>query len=463
MSPRTCRGQFSSCRQIRLGPVAVALLMALTGCDINFNPAKNEYQPPEPPDVTVATPLVMTVPVFIEENAETEAVNRADVSAQVGGILKDVNFEPGDFVSEGAILYVIDPDDYQAALDAADAAVETANAAVQVAEAQVGVAKAEVDRAELELDRQQQLVDRNAGTKQQLDNARAARDSALAMHQAAIASVESAKADVLKAEASQAQAQLDLDRTEVVAPIEGRVTKTNIKEGNLVATGSLLATVVDRREIYANFNLSDREALRLQKERKKDFETEQGAKRDYKGVRVFLRREIDESFPFDGHLDYVDEEGVDQSTGTLAIRAVFKNEDELVLPGLFARVRLPIDLQENALLIPEQAVSRDQQGEFVLLVDSEKKVVKQGVTSGQSFGGMVVIEDGLSADDSVLTGGAQRVRPGTEVTPKTEDLKAPEIPQIDPDAFATPQNEEDGDSTEADEQNDSSPADADSQ
>jgi RND family efflux transporter MFP subunit len=137
---------------------------------------------------------------------------------------------------------------------------------------------------------------------------------------------------------------------------------------------------------------------------------------------------LDQGYPFTGALDYVDQEGVDQETGTFGVRAVFENPDGLILPGLFVRVRVPLvepENAENALLIPEKALLRDQQGSFVLLCDQANQVERRNVTAGQRIAGMVVIEEGLSLEDLILLEGGQRARPGTEVQPTTETLEVP--------------------------------------
>ncbi len=401
----------------------LSVTLAAVGCGVGA--PDNTYQEPPPPEVTVAKPIQKTVEIFVEENGETEVVDRAEVRARVRGFLEEVNFIPGQKVTKDENLYVIQRSEYQAAVNSAKAALSAAEGAVKVSESQIGVVDVELTRAKLEFDRYKALLEREAASQSQFDEALANRDAAAAQLEAAKSAAEAAKADRDRAEADLAQAQLDLDYTLVTAPISGRVTKTEIKVGNLIENGDLLATVVDRDQIYANFNVSDRTLLRLQKAAQEMGVRDERDEDSYRGMKAYLRRDIDEGFPFEGELDYVDQEGVDQATGTFAMRAIFDNPDGLILPGLFIRVRVPIGEITDALVIPEQSLFRDQMGSFVLAVDSDKKIVRKNVTPGQIDAGTVVIEKGIGPDDLILIEGGQRARPGIIVTPTEIDLTSP--------------------------------------
>lgn len=412
--------------------------------------AENEYQPPPPPEVTVASPVLRTVPVYIEENGETEAVERAEVRARVTGFLKEIEFEPAAKVTAGEDLYHIEPDQYEAARNAAAAALEAAEAAILVADAQVGTLKVEEERANREFERQKTLLAEDATTQQQYDTAEAAWKAAQAQVTAAEASAAAATADRNQAQQTLAQADLDLGYTTVTAPISGNITTTEVKVGNLVQEGTHLATIVNRKRIYANFSVSDREVLRLQQagiERRRGEGIEEPP--DFSTFRAELQREIDTGFPFVGHLDYIDQEGVEQATGTFAVRAVFENPDEVILPGLFVRVRVPIAEQENAVLIPEVAVSRDPQGRYVQVLDADNKLERRYIVMGQvvqatmpeESGGetrrvvrMAVVDQGLSPDDKVVIGGGINVRPGVVVAPTETSLAEVELTDSEPPA-----------------------------
>jgi RND family efflux transporter MFP subunit len=399
--------------------------------------AENQYQPPPPPEVTVASPVVRTVPVYIEENGETEAVERAEVSARVTGFLQEIEFNPADLVTEGEVLYVIEPDQYKATRDAAQAALEAAEAAILVADAQVGTLKVEEERASSDFERQKKLLEQEATTQQQYETADAAYKAAQAQVTAAEANVAAANADRNQAQEKLARAELDLSYTTVTAPISGKITKTEVKVGNLVHEGTRLATIVNRDRIYANFNVSDRELLRLQQagiERRRAAGIEEPP--DFTKFKAELHREIDTGYPFVGHLDYIDQEGVEQSTGTFAVRAIFENPDDLILPGLFVLVRVPIAEQENAVLIPEVAVSRDPQGRYVQVLDAKNKLERRYIVMGQIVQAtlpeedgessrvvrMVVVDQGLSPDDQIVIKGGISVRPGVEVSPTETSL-----------------------------------------
>lgn len=188
-----------------------------------------------------------------------------------------------------------------------------------------------------------------------------------------------------------------------------------VKRGNLVESGTPLVEIVKNDPIWANFNVSERFVLDLERTSKR----EQDNSIDPSNIKVQLQRSGDVGFPFEGHLDYYDPK-IDQDTGTLQLRAVFDNKGErgsVLLPGLFIRVRVQIGEYENALLIPERAIGRDQVGTFVYVVDNDKKAVRKNVNLGTKRDDMIVIESGLEPGDSVIVDGIQRVRAGIEVDP----------------------------------------------
>jgi len=351
----------------------------------------------EPPAVKVSRPLEQTVTDYLDETGTTEAVGLVDVRARVTGFLEQVNFEAGAKAQKGDVLYVIEPRPFIAARKAAEATRDAQ--------------KVELDRAEIEYQRELKLKERAATSDTDVVTARAERDAALAT--------------VAAAEAALDQANLDEEYTAVKAPISGRVGKTLVKLGNLVegTAATHLTTIVSYDPIYANFNISERALLKLRKERPA------GAGRiDKEKVRILLGRATDPAFPFQGHFDYADL-AVDQSTGTYAIRGIFPNPDLEIVPGLFVRIRVPIGEQDGALLVPELAIGADQAGRYVLVVDSQDVVERRNVTVGSKyrsdapkFGDMVVIEDGLRADDRVVVSGVQWARPGGKVRPEPVEL-----------------------------------------
>jgi RND family efflux transporter MFP subunit len=355
----------------------------------------NVYQEPPPPTVRVASPVVQDVTNYVEETATTEAVAKVEVRARVEGFVDAVLFEPGSNVTEGDLLYQIEPELYEARVAAANADLE--------------VEKVKLKEAEAEKIRYEELAATNAVSESERLEAETA--------------FGAAQAATLQAEALLKQAQIDLQYTKIVAPISGRVGKTLIKEGNLVGGSepTLLTTVISYDPIYANFNISERMLLKLVDGQRRT----NGGEIDKESIAIFLRRETDDGFPFKGHFDYADL-AVDQSTGTFLIRGIFPNPAQKIVPGLFVTVRLPIGTQENATLIPERAIAEDQAGEYVFVVNSENEVDRRAVTSGQRVGELIVVTSGLTASDTVVVDGLQRARPGAKVNPTRIQLSTGE-------------------------------------
>ena len=255
------------------------LILGWISTVIGCNSAKNDYDPPPPPEVTVAQPVQQSITPFLEQNGVIEAVDEAEVRARVRGFVQSVNFEPGQEVAAGDVIYQIEPDQYQAAVNSAKATVASSEAAIAVANALVKTAEAETKRAEQNLAREKSLMQQSAGSQADLDAAVAANDGAAAALESAKANVEAAIATKGSSVASLAQAQLDLDYTTVKSPISGRISTTDVKQGNLVENGAKLATVVNRNQVFANFSVSDREMLRFMRANTSGVETGREAHR----------------------------------------------------------------------------------------------------------------------------------------------------------------------------------------
>jgi len=349
----------------------------------------NQYQPPPPPSVKVAKPLVRTVTDYLEETGTTEAVDRVEVRARVKGFLEKVQFEEGGDVKKGDVLYVIEQREYKAKADAAQAELD----AMQV----------RLDRAEIEYKRQQKLFAEKATAEVKVVLAKAQRDAALAGVAASRAALDLAK--------------LDLEYTTVRAPISGRIGKTLVKAGNLVGdTGAThLTTIIRYDPIYVNFSVNERALLEAISRHGSD---RTGRKdRDKKALVLFLQRATDTRFPFEGRFDYADLT-VDQSTGTFMVRGLFANPDRKIIPGLFVRVRMPIGVHKNSILVPEAAMAADQAGRFVLVVNSKNVVERRNITIGSKQGTLVVVKSGLKPNERVVVAGIQRARPGSKVVPE---------------------------------------------
>jgi len=409
--------------------ITLAWFVTMVGC----SPRVNEYVPPPPAGVTVMTPIKQTITRYIEENGQIEAVERAEVRARVRGFIEAIEFEPGQTVDVDTLLYQIEDDEYQAALNSLSAEVAAAEAAISVAESQVLTAQAEADRAARELTRQETLLRQQSTSQTEYDQSLAADEGAKAMLAAARSAVDSAQAVLKQARAKQEKAQLDLSYTRVKAPIVGRVTKTDLKLGNLVEIGTELAAVVNDSKVYANFSISDRQLLELKKARD---ESDNGrvTQDQWSSVPVYLGRETDAGFPFEGRLNYVDQEGVDAVTGTLSLRAIFDNPERKLLAGLFVRVRMPVAQQPDALVIPARAILQDRIGAFVLVAGQDNQVARRDVQISEQREGWSVVSDGLSETDQVVVEGLQRARPGAPVQPTVQLADVSDLPP----SFRTP-------------------------
>ncbi len=401
----------------------VSMLFLVAGCS-----PPSAYQELPPSRVTVATPIVQTVPIWHEENGETEAVEQAVVRSRVRGILQEIKFEPDAEVTEGKPLFQIEQKEFlnavqaaKASVSSAKAALVSAEAALSVADARIAAAEAEVAVTQADFNRQSELLDQDAiarseweASQARLATAKAALQEGTAARESAEAEIENAEATVEKAEATLAQVKLDLEWTTVTAPIGGRVTRILTKRGNLVENGTELVEIVQHDPIWVNFNISDRLLLDLEREYGA---ADEPSDRRVTDVTAYVKRSGDRGYPFEGTLDFADPR-VDQATGTMQLRGVFHSQPgKFLLPGLFVRVRIQIGSRENALLIPERAINRDATGTFVYVVGDDNIPARTSVTTGPKHKDMIVVDDGLQKGDRVIVDGVQKVRPGATVNP----------------------------------------------
>jgi len=367
---------------------AVVSAVWLAGCE-----QQNRYVPPPPPRVTVALPAKQQVTRYLEATGHTAAVNSTNLVARVQGFLQDIKHRDGDIVKEGTTLFVIEPEPYQVKLDQAKAAEAGAEATLKQAEA--------------DYQRQVELVSRQAASKATLDNSLATRDSA--------------QAKLRQAQGDTRQAQINLDYTQVRAPFDGVVTARQVSLGELVGGGTptQLATIVQIQPIHVNFNVSEQDVLRVRAEMKR-----RGlAPQDLRKIPVEIGLQGESEFPHQGMLDYA-APSVSTSTGTLAARAMLPNTDRALLPGYFARVRIPWGEPQESLLVPNVALGSDLVGRYVLIVDGDNVVQQRKVQVGPVIGDSRVIENGLKADDRVIVGGLQRAIPGEKVEPQQQTAAA---------------------------------------
>ncbi len=402
----------------------VLLVAVVAGC----SQQTNQFEPPPPPAVTTAKPVQQKLTLFLERTGQTEAKERAEVRARVEGFLQEILFDAGQEVQQDQELYRIEPDTYQSAVQSAKAAIEAAKAAVLVAEANLATAEAEVEKAKNDFEREQRLLKSNAGSQASFDAAKAQLQSTVANVGAAEANIEAEQANRLQAEAKLAQAELDLKYTTVTSPIAGRISKSDVKRGNFVQKGTPLATAIDKQTIYANFTVSDRALLEMMRANP-DMKDRPDSPEEWAKVSVYLQRERGEEWVA-GRLEYADQTGIDEATGTYGLRAEFANEDGKLLPGLFVMLRLPIRELEDAILVPERAVVRTQSGEFLLVVDADDQVQRRPVVLGQVLDGWALVREGLAPDETFVVDGLQRARPGAAVTPETVTLSTEGSPLL---------------------------------
>ena len=377
-----------------LTTVAFVLTSALTGMMIGGCNPSNDYQAPPPPTVTVSQPIQQDVTEYREFTGSTEAVETVEVRARVEGYLQSTHFEETADVKKGDLLFVIDPRPFK----------------VQVYKAQADLRR---NQAKLELSKEnyqrtKTLYEQKAAPRADFIKDKAARDTAQANVEAARALLEEAK--------------LKLSYTHIRAPINGRVGRGLVKVGNLVGAGenTHLTTVMQYDPIHAYFSLNERDLLPfIERERKK-----QGKKIENpedEGV-IHLGLANDSGYPYEGRLDFFDQ-GVDPRTGTYLLRGRFPNPaPHAILPGMFVRIRGPINQQKAALLVTERALGADQRGRYVLVIDGENIVEYRPVEVGATINQMRVIRKGLQVDDWVVVKGLLRARPGATVNPERVEM-----------------------------------------
>lgn len=358
-------------------PIFLAPL-SFSGCE-----RKTEFVAPPPMAVTVARPVQQAVTDYAEYTGVVDAAESVEIRARVEGYLESVRFKPGARVKQGDLLFVIDPRPYQARMDEA--------------KAELARRQAEMVNAETILKRKELALQSKAVSELEAVQARADHDVA--------------RAAVLAAQASLQTAELNLSYTRVIAPIGGRISRNMVDVGNLVGASerTLLATIVNDDPVYAYFNVNERDLLKYQQ--KHESPTSGNGR-----TRVSLGLSGQQGFPFEGRIDYVDNR-LDRSTGTIQVRGVFSNRDRKLTTGLYARIQVPTDTRENALLVPESAVGTDQRGEYLLAVNAQNVVEYRQVTTGALVGDLRVIESGISPDDRIVVVGLQRARPGLTVAP----------------------------------------------
>ncbi len=369
----------------------LALLPALAlaaGCGQSQTQAQNAAPPP--PQVTVSKPLKKLVAEHDEYVGRFIAFDYVEVRARVSGYLQTIHFTDGQLVKKDDPLFTIDPRPFQASLDQATAAVEQA--------------KANLAFAESDLARGESLRTGTTITQQALDQRLQAKRVATAA--------------VSAQEAAVRQAQLDLQFTELKAPISGRIGDRRVSVGNLVTGGAagttLLATIASVDPIRFEFTMDEASYLRYVR-----LATEAGAHSANRGITLPVRLKLidEDKFTRDGKIDFVDN-AIDRSSGTIRGRAEFENADGRLTPGMFGRVQITVTAPAEALLLPDAAIGTEQVRKFVYVVGDDNVATPKYVTLGQLSDGLRVVKSGVRADDLVIVNGLMRVRPGAKVTPQ---------------------------------------------
>jgi RND family efflux transporter MFP subunit len=360
-------------------PVGVLLLAGLlSGCHGSGNNQK------PPPPVTVAHPRSEPVADYIDLTGTVAASLSADLVARIPGYLQSVNFADGADVEAGQLLFVIEPAPYQQQLKLSEAALL---------------------QAQSEYDRQMELVKQNATSVANVEKWQSQRDQAAAQ-------VELAK--------------INLGYTHVTAPFSGRIGRHLVDPGNMVGnTGDTkLATLNQIIPIYVYFNLNERDALRIRTAfRARGMEPRYGVGR----TPVLVGLQDETGYPHQGTLDFINN-GLSTSSGTIQLRAVLTNTDKLLIPGVFARVRVPLGEPQPMLVVPNRILGNDQQGDYVLVLGPDDIVARRSVVKGVLNGSDCAIASGLTAEDRVIVNGIANARLGFKATPQTDTTDSSPAP-----------------------------------
>ncbi len=370
-----------------LTPLAVVLMLsgslALTGCD--DKPAQQQQQGAgQAPEVGVVTVKAAPLQITTELPGRTTAYRIAEVRPQVSGIILKRNFTEGSDVEAGVSLYQIDPATYQAAYDSAKGDLAKAQAAANI--------------AQMTLNRYKKLLGTRYISQQDYDTAQA--------------DAQQANASVIAAKAAVENARINLAYTKVTSPISGRTGTSTVTEGALVQSGqtTALTTVQQLDPIYVDVTQSSNDFLRLKQEMANG-----SLKQDNGKAKVELVTNDGMKYDQSGTLEFSGVT-VDQTTGSITLRAVFPNPDHTLLPGMFVRAKLEEGVNPNALLVPQQGVTRTPRGDATAMVVGEgDKVEIRNITATQAIGDKWLVTDGLKSGDRVIIEGLQKVKPGVQV------------------------------------------------
>jgi len=429
-------------RQFWLFAALIALQLALAACDRS----PEVGAAPKPPAVTVVAATQHRVPVYGEYIGQTEAVKTVEVRARVEGFIERQAVPDGATVKAGDLLFVIDARPFEAGLRQAQANVGRSTAQLRQTEAALVQRAADVQEAQANLERDLAQVE-NARTqevryrallqkeliaREQYDQIRtnmtaleatvqadrAGVENAKAALAAAQATVENARAAIRADEAAVDSTRLQLGYTTIRSPLDGRMGRADVRVGSLVGKGeaTLLATVSTVDPMYVSFSVSEREALSVW--RRRQAETPAGA------PDIAATLPDDTAYPQRGRLDFVDR-AVDPRTGTLALRAIFPNPGQVLRPGQYMRLRIPLEERPQAVVVPQAAILESQGSTSIFVVAPDRTVQARTVRMGPRFGTLWVVEDGVKPGERVVVRGVQQIRAGMPVEATEEPPPAP--------------------------------------
>jgi len=420
-----------------IAALGAALSIFLVSCGDEKKSVQASSGPPTV-SVVVTPVLEKTVPIFTELTARTDATASVDIRARVKAFLRTQEYTEGTMVQAGALLFTLDQREYDAQLQQAKAQLSKANAdlvqaqdktVVEVAEANLGIAAARLNKADQDVKRLKPLAEQRAVPQQDYDNALAEQQAAQADvtgRKAALnttkvnqtASIEQAQAAVEAAKAKVREAELNIEYCSITTPIQGIAGVRQVAPGNLVGNGeaTLLATVskVDPLRVYVS--ISEADYLLYQRLRSE-------GKLQGRAAELQLILADGSTFPEKGRFIIADR-AVDLKTGTLSLVAEFPNPKALLRPGQFGRVRLAATVAENALLVPQKAVTEIQSTKVVYVVGDDNKVAVRSVTLGDRVGQDYIITEGVRAGERIIVEGLQKARPGATVSPMQEAVSS---------------------------------------
>jgi len=381
----------------------------LLGCLLGLIAVGCQKQVTKPPAAPLKIATVQAASQQITDYDEyvgrTGAIETVEVRARVTGYIKQIHFVDGQRIQEDDLLFSIEPDVYQAAH-------QQALAKIDLMKARVGLAKSKLARAK-------SLIDVKAISQEEYEEN--------------VAALTEAQAQQVAAEADTQISALDLKYTEVRSPISGRIDRAQITPGNIVTgglgTGTLLTTIVKTDPMYVYFDVDEQSVLRYQRMTIQKNQTEgqppqAGVQRDLKSFEIpcFVQLGDEKDYPHQGKLDFL-QNSIDERTGSIKLRAVLDNPENLYKAGMFVRVRVPVSEPYSAVLVPEASIGVDQDTRYVIAIGADKKPARQSVQLGRAIGTWRVITKGLEAGAEVVYRGLQRVRPGAEL-----DIQRIEVP-----------------------------------